>query len=154
MANSKPANSLEMLLQRKRPAKTRSPEDTWSLDDLKNASGMHGIREFVEQAAAPVRPADPRVEFPPPDKTIALGLGGPEPIALNSIAIDHLDTAAKQQPIATEVRAIESIAISSDAMELGRLKSIAIKSLAPETAATSFSRPRASKCIGGSERRV
>jgi hypothetical protein len=93
---------------------------------------MHGIREFVEQAAAPVRPADPRVEFPPPDKTIALGLGGPEPIALNSIAIDHLDTAAKQQPIATEVRAIESLAISSDAMELGGLKSIAIKSIAPE----------------------
>ena len=53
MANSKPANSLEMLLQRKRPAKTRSPEDTWSLDDLKNASGMHGIREFVRSRPQP-----------------------------------------------------------------------------------------------------
>ena len=50
MANPKPANSLENLLQRKRPAKQRDAQDSWTLDELTNAGGMHGIREFVEQA--------------------------------------------------------------------------------------------------------
>ena len=64
MANSKPANSLETLLQRKRPAKQRGPQDSWTLDDLTNAGGMHGIREFVEQALSveSVAPSD----FPSP----------------------------------------------------------------------------------------
>lgn len=131
MPNSKPANSLEMLLQRKRPAKTRSPEDTWSLDDLKNASGMHGIREFVEQAAAPVRPIEPAVEFPSPDKTVA-----PDQIALKSIAIKQPgdpNTPSEQPPIiATDFRAIDTIAISSNAQDLKALESVAIKSIAPE----------------------
>jgi len=70
MANSKPANSLENLLQRKRPAKQRGPQDSWTLDELTNAGGMHGIREFVEQAlaadvaASGVSPAPPPVIFP------------------------------------------------------------------------------------------
>jgi len=65
MANSKPANSLENLLQRKRPAKQRGPQDSWTLDELTNAGGMHGIREFVEQAlAADVAPR--RLSPPPP----------------------------------------------------------------------------------------
>src|SRR5579863_6928734 len=131
MANSKPANSLEMLLQRKRPAKTRSPEDTWSLDDLKNASGMHGIREFVEQAAAPVRPVGPAVEFPSQNAPIALDLGAPESIALNPRAIEQPKTPETEHPIATDIRAIENIAISSDPRELKAPEPIAIKSIAP-----------------------
>lgn len=69
MANSKPANSLENLLQRKRPAKQRGPQDSWTLDELTNAGGMHGIREFVEALAADVAtsgasPSPPPVMFP------------------------------------------------------------------------------------------
>lgn len=55
MAN-KPANSLQSLLHRKRPQKART-DPGWTIDDLTNAGGMHGIKEFVEQALSvdPVR---------------------------------------------------------------------------------------------------